>query len=127
MLFYTLPTLDVSEVFAPQMEEIYFPAGSSITERRYSITPGHAEFIRELLLETNWAGGLFNVASANVTTNLSNGALGFFGLCAVTQLSVIVNPSLAVLKKTKKTGYGIRVPAVSGVLSSGNQNSPLNQ
>ena len=93
MLFYTLPTLDVSEVFAPQMEAIWFPAGTLITERRYSVTPEHAEFIRELLLETNWTGGLFNVASANVTTNLSNGALGFFGLCAVTEVSVIVAPT----------------------------------
>ncbi|MEI7660895.1 MAG: DUF4249 family protein [Bacteroidota bacterium] len=90
LLFYTLPTLDVSEVFAPQMESVYFPAGSVITERRYSLTPAHAEYIRELLLETNWTGGLFNVASANVTTNLSNGALGFFGVCAVNELSVTV-------------------------------------
>jgi hypothetical protein len=92
MLFYTLPTLDVSEVFAPQMESIYFPAGTVISERRYSVTPEHAEFLRELMLETNWTGGLFNVASANVTTNLSNGAIGFFGVCAVTELSVTVNP-----------------------------------
>jgi hypothetical protein len=93
MLFYTLPTLDVSEVFAPMMETIYFPAGTMITERRYALTPGHAEFVRELLLETSWTGGLFNVASANVTTNMSNGALGYFGVCAVTELSVIVTAS----------------------------------
>jgi hypothetical protein len=92
MLFYTLPTLDVSEVFAPQMESIFFPAGTRITERRYSLTPAHAEFIREMLLETNWAGGLFTVAPANVGTNLSDGAFGFFGACAVTELSVIVTP-----------------------------------
>jgi hypothetical protein len=90
MLFYTLPTLDVSEVFAPQMESVYFPAGTIITERRYSLSTEHAEFIRELLLETNWTGGLFTVASANVKTNLSNGALGFFGVCAVNELSVTV-------------------------------------
>jgi len=93
MLFYTLPTLDVSEVFAPQMESIWFPAGTLISERRYSLTPEHAEFIRELMLETNWTGGLFNVAAANVTTNLSNGALGFFGVCAVNELSVTVDPT----------------------------------
>ncbi len=90
MLFYTLPTLDVSEVFAPMMEAVYFPEGSIITERRHSLTPQHAEFIREMLLETNWAGGLFTVASANVGTNLSEGAFGYFGACAVTELSVIV-------------------------------------
>ena len=92
MLFYTLPTLDVSEIFAPEMEQISFPAGTNITERRYSLTPQHAEFVRELMLETQWAGGYFNVAAANVTTNLSSGAKGFFGLCAVTSLSVIVTP-----------------------------------
>jgi hypothetical protein len=92
MLFYTLPTLDVSEVFAPQMQSVFFPAGTRITERRYSLTPAHAEFIREMLLETNWSGGLFTVAPANVGTNLSDGAFGFFGACAVTELSVIVAP-----------------------------------
>ncbi|MCX6277260.1 MAG: DUF4249 family protein [Bacteroidetes bacterium] len=90
LLFYTLPTLDVSEVFAPRMETTFFPAGANITERRYSLTPAHAEFIREALLETNWTGGLFTVAPANVTTNMSNGALGFFGACGVYELSIIV-------------------------------------
>ena len=92
LLFYTLPTLDVSEIFAPEMELVSFPAGTNITERRYSMTPEHAEFARELLLETNWAGGFFNVASANVITNLSSGAKGYFGVCAVTSLSVTVTP-----------------------------------
>ncbi len=92
LLFYTLPTLDVSEVFAPRMETTFFPAGANITERRYSLTPEHAEFIREALLETNWTGGLFTVAPANVTTNISNGAAGFFGACGVYELSIIVTP-----------------------------------
>jgi hypothetical protein len=92
MLFYTLPTLDVSEIFAPEMEEISFPQGTRITEKRYSLTPDHAAFIRTLLSETNWQGGLFCVTPANVNTNLSNGAVGYFGVCAVTQLSFIVTP-----------------------------------
>ena len=92
MLFYTLPTLDISQIFAPEMEKIFFPAGTIINERRYSITPEHAEFLRELLLETNWAGGLFSLANANVMTNLTNGAMGYFGVCAVTTLSLTVTP-----------------------------------
>ncbi len=92
MLFYTLPTLDISQIFAPEMEKIFFPAGTIINERRYSITPEHAEFLRELLLETNWTGGLFSLANANVMTNLSNGAMGYFGVCAVTSLSITVTP-----------------------------------
>jgi hypothetical protein len=92
MLFYTLPTLDVSEIFAPEMEKILFPTGTIITERRYSLSPGHAEFLREMLLETNWTGGLFSLANANVTTNLSDGATGYFGACSVTSLSLTVTP-----------------------------------
>ena len=90
LLFYTLPTLDESEIFAPVVEKVSFPAGTQITERRYSLSPQHAEFIREMLLETSWQGGLFPTAAANVTTNLSSGAIGFFGVCAVDKLSLMV-------------------------------------
>jgi hypothetical protein len=92
MLFYTFPTLDVSEIFAPEMEKTSFPAGTIINERRYSLTPEHAEFLRELMLETNWTGGLFSLANANVMTNLSSGAIGYFAVCSVTSLSITVTP-----------------------------------
>lgn len=92
MLFYTLPTLDVSEIFAPEVEKISFPVGTLITEKRYSLSPGHAAFIRTLLAETSWQGGLFCSAPANVLTNLSSGAIGYFGVCAVTELSFPVTP-----------------------------------
>ncbi|MCD4773398.1 MAG: hypothetical protein K8R41_08465, partial [Bacteroidales bacterium] len=84
LLYYTLPSLDVSEIFAPQLENLVFPQGTIIIEKRYSLTPAHAESIREVLLETNWNGGLFGSTSANVPTNLSTGAAGFFGACGVT-------------------------------------------
>jgi len=90
LLFYTLPTLDVSEIFAPVVEQVSFPRGTKITERRYSLAPQHAESIREMLLETSWQGGLFPTAAANVSTNLSAGAVGFFGVCAVNELSLDV-------------------------------------
>ena len=90
LLFYTLPTLDVSQVFAPVVEQVFFPAGTRIDERRYSLNPAHADFIRSLLLETSWQGGVFPSDPANVSTNLSKGALGFFGVCAVNSLSLTV-------------------------------------
>lgn len=83
--YYTLPTIDVSEVLAPAMEEVTFPSGTIVTERRYSLSREHAAFIRAILLETTWKGGYFNTASANVPTNMSTGALGFFGACGVTE------------------------------------------
>jgi hypothetical protein len=90
LYYYTLPTLDVSEVFAPAIEKVTFPTGTMITERRYSLTDDHAAFIRASLLETTWQGGLFNTASANVPTNMSEGALGFFGACGVTEKTELV-------------------------------------
>jgi hypothetical protein len=83
LYYYTLPTLDVSEVFAPISDKITFPAGTEITERRYSLTDEHAAFMRAVLLETTWQGGFFNTASANIPTNMSEGARGFFGACGV--------------------------------------------
>ncbi len=88
--FFTLPTLDVSEIFAPDMQKISFPAGTLITENRYSITPDYAAFLRTMLLETNWQGGLFNTAPSNVITNLSAGARGYFAACAVTTIYLTV-------------------------------------
>jgi len=90
LLFYTLSTLDVSEIFAARVESISFPAGTLITERSYSLTPDYAGFIRQVLLETQWQGGLFNSLRANVTTNLSTGAAGFFAVSAVNTLSLTV-------------------------------------
>lgn len=91
LLFYTLPTLDISQIFAPVVEEESFPAGTRIDQRRYSLNPEHAAFIRTLLLETSWQGGVFPSAPANVITNISEGGIGFFGVCAVNSLSIIVS------------------------------------
>lgn len=92
LLYYVLPTLDVSQVFSPGIEQVSFPAGTSIVENRYSLTDEHAGYIRELLSETTWQGGLFNSAPANIPTNLSQGAVGYFGACAVTTRIEIAKP-----------------------------------
>jgi len=83
LFYYSLPTLDVSEVFAPEIEHIMFPAGTKIIERKYSLTKEHVDFVRAMISETTWKGGLFDSAPANVPTNISSGALGFFAACNV--------------------------------------------
>ena len=80
LYYYTLKTIDVSQVFAPEKETVYFPLGSKILERKFSLAPQHAEFVRSLLSEIEWRGGFFDVTQANVRTNITNGALGFFGV-----------------------------------------------
>lgn len=92
LYFYTLPTLDISEVFAPDFEKISFPEGTTITEKKFSLSKEHTEYLRALLSETTWRGGYFDSAPANVPTNLSQGALGFFSACSVTTVSFKVTP-----------------------------------
>lgn len=91
LMFYTLTTLDVSQVFAPEVESVYFPEGTVIDQRRYSLTADHEEYIRSMLLETDWQGGFFPTQNANVSTNMSEGAIGYFGVCALNSLSLIVS------------------------------------
>lgn len=90
LYFYKLKTLDVNEIFSPAKEIIYFPKGTLISEKKYSINTEHEKFIRSILMETEWNGGLFDVAEGNIYTNLSSGALGFFGASSVVSSNFIV-------------------------------------
>lgn len=92
LIYYTLPTIDVGQVFMPAAEKIIsFPLGTIITERRYSITADQAEYIRAMLSETNWTGGLFDSAHSNVPTNMSSGSIGYFSVCGVETVSLSVS------------------------------------
>lgn len=92
LYYYTLTTIDVNQVFSQAIpkEDIYFPKGTVITEKKYSLTQKHAEFIRGLLFETQWTGGYFDATHSNVTTNFSYGAAGFFAACTVTSITITV-------------------------------------
>jgi Domain of unknown function (DUF4249) len=84
MVYYTLNSIDVAEIFKPEKENIYFPEGTQIIRKKYSLSYHHQEFVRSMLSETEWRGGYFDVLPGNTITNLSEGALGYFGVCAVT-------------------------------------------
>ncbi|MCO5267212.1 MAG: hypothetical protein M9948_15220, partial [Lentimicrobium sp.] len=73
---------------------IRFPSGTTITERKYSLTTEHAAYLRALLSETTWQGGLFNTAPANLPTNLSGNGMGYFGICAVIQKTEIAGVTM---------------------------------
>lgn len=90
MFFYDLKTIDVNEIFHPAYEHIYFPKGTQLIVRKYSLSPEHEKFVRSMLLETSWNGGSFDTEEDNVYTNLSEGALGFFGASIVISDTVIV-------------------------------------
>jgi len=84
-LFYTftLRTIDVNQFFKPEEERLIFPEDAMIVRTKYSLAPQHERFIRGLLSETEWTGGWFDVMPGNLQSNMSQGAVGFFGACSV--------------------------------------------
>ena len=89
LFFYTFNTIDGSELLSPTVEEIYFPKGSKIIRTKYGLNDDFAAYLRSLSLETIWQGGFFDEASGSLPTNISNGGLGFFSVCATLQDSLV--------------------------------------
>lgn len=89
MYFYTFNTIDVSELVRPVRDTVFFPLGSFVTARKFGLNDEYAAYLRALVIETQWKGGVFYSASADLPTNISGGALGFFSACAVEQRTVV--------------------------------------
>ncbi len=89
--FYTLNSIDAVDIFAPEKQVIPFPKGTEIIRKKYSLSPEHQAFIRSLLIETEWRGGIFDVEQGNVPTNFKHGTKGWFGLCMVLSDTIKVN------------------------------------
>lgn len=90
MLFYDLKTVDVNEVYKPAKTDLLFPATTTIIRRKYSVSPAYREFLRSVLSETEWRGGIFDVERSNTSTNLSAGATGFFAVTTVVSDTTVV-------------------------------------
>ena len=87
---FTFNTISTSQIFAPDKATLEFPKGTRIIEKKYSLNPAFADYLRAVVAETEWKGGLFDTAPANAPTNLTGDALGFFGASSVVSDSIIV-------------------------------------
>lgn len=65
-------------------------SGDTIILEQHGITGAAYDVIIAVLTETDWRGGLFDAPPANVPSNISNGALGYFGAASVSEKSLIV-------------------------------------
>ncbi|MCK5823641.1 MAG: DUF4249 domain-containing protein [Bacteroidales bacterium] len=90
VFYYTLNTIDVSQAFSPELENVQFPKGSIIIEKKYSLTDDYADYIRSMLAETRWRGGFFDEAQGNLITNIDNGGFGYFSACSVITRTIVV-------------------------------------
>ncbi len=75
---YTLNGVDVNEIFKPSQEHVRFPAGTIVFREKESVNPWYGEFLRGILSETDWRGGMFDVLPGNARTNMEGEAIGFF-------------------------------------------------
>ncbi len=90
LYYYTLSTIDVSELLRPKREDVFFPSGSKIVITKYSLQDDFAEYYRSILMESSWQAGVFDDASYTPRGNISDDAFGFFGVSAVFVDSIIV-------------------------------------
>jgi hypothetical protein len=87
---YTLNSLDVNRIFSPEREHVRFPPGTIIYREKESVSREYEEFLRGLLSETDWRGGVFDVLPGNARTNLSEGAIGYFTAAEVIHDTVVI-------------------------------------
>jgi hypothetical protein len=87
---YVFSSINIGQLFGPDKDQLYFPKGSIVFQRKYGLGDGYAEYLRSLVVETQWKGGLFEESNGNLPTNISNGGLGYFAACSVLNDTLIV-------------------------------------
>ncbi len=83
--YYSLENIDVMDIFQPDQQEIAVSPGSVWVRRKYSLTQDHRDYLRGILMETTWRGGLLDVARSNPATNIRSDheVVGFFSASTV--------------------------------------------
>lgn len=74
--------------------QLMLEEGTVIQQYKYSLSQANYEFIQAVYAQTAFKGGLFDRVVANVPTNMSNGALGFFGASEVISRSFVFRKDL---------------------------------
>jgi hypothetical protein len=88
---YILGSFDVPQIFSPKKETISFPAGSRVIRKKYSLTPEYEAYIRSILSETEWRGGLFDVQPGNPQGNFGSSTFGYFAGCSMVTDTVYIS------------------------------------
>jgi hypothetical protein len=82
--YYAFPGIHPDHLLPKYVEaSLPYTQGTRLTQTKYSLSDPHYTFLRALLLEIEYNGGIFGSVRADIPTNISNGGLGFFGACAV--------------------------------------------
>ena len=88
---YTLETIDVNRMFPPDREHVRFPPGTIVYREKESVNGLYEEFLRGMVSETDFRGGVFDVLPGNARTNLTEGAIGYFTASQVIRDTVVID------------------------------------
>ena len=87
---YILGSFDIAQIFSPKKESLSFPSGSRVIRKKYSLNQEYEAFLRAVLSETEWRGGLFDVEAGTPKGNFRNNTLGFFAGCSLVMDTVYI-------------------------------------
>jgi hypothetical protein len=87
---YTLNGVDVNKLFKPEQEQVRFPPGTRVFREKESVNVWYGEFLRGVLSETDWRGGMFDVLPGNARTNMHGDAIGFFTAAEVIRDTLVI-------------------------------------
>ena len=90
--YFSELTVDVNELFSPARERVAIPPGTRVIISKESLSDGYAAYLRGMLSETSWNGGLFDVKPGDPFNNLSAGAIGYFAATTVIRDTVVFEP-----------------------------------
>ncbi len=90
--YYSLNTIDVNEMFKPDQEKVYFPAGSVVFRKKFSVSAKYQNFLRSMLMETEWKGGVFDVLPASIPGSNQGRAVGIFSASSVVSDTNLIYP-----------------------------------
>jgi hypothetical protein len=87
---YTLGTIDVNRMFPPDREAVRFPPGTIVFREKESVNGQYEEFLRGMVSENDFRGGVFDVLPGNARTNLTEGAIGYFTATQVIRDTLVI-------------------------------------
>jgi len=78
--YLTHPGMETAALFEyGQTTFVGLPLGTKLYEKRYYLSDGYYNFLRSVLMETEWRGvNIMQAIPANVPTNITNEGLGYF-------------------------------------------------
>ena len=89
--FFTDDTaVNGSYIGGPEFFRFFAETGDTITFEQFSITKEIFDNLNAILLETEFRGGLFDGAPANIPANINNGAVGAFIVSDVERKTTII-------------------------------------